>query len=154
MLTVQVFQKHRLVAMHPNKAKLFPAATVLVHRRRGKRGTRSEDSRNARRSHASKQKCRRWRPPGVVGVLHPTRPKKQGNNLGRYLELSERLRIFARKKRRGKRVMRKTTRMKRKVAMARSQLDELTFGTFNVRTAAVSGVNGIGHIDSLPRPCT
>ena len=30
----------------------------------------------------------------------------------------------------------------------RSRLDELTFGTFNVRTAAVNGVNGIGHIDT------
>ena len=42
--------------------------------RRGKRGTRSEESRNARRSHVSKQKNRLWRSRGVVGVvLHPTR---------------------------------------------------------------------------------
>ena len=44
--------------------------------------------------------------------------------------------------------------MKHKVARAKSWLDELTFGTFDVRTAAVRGVNGIGLIDSLPRPCT
>ena len=47
--------------------------------------------------------------------------------------------------------MRKATRMKQKVARARSQLDELTFGTFNFRTAAVNGVNGIDHIETLLR---
>ncbi|CAN0444562.1 unnamed protein product, partial [Ascophyllum nodosum] len=31
--------------------------------------------------------------------------------------------------------------------------EELTFGTFNVRIAAVNGVNGISHIDTLLRPC-
>ena len=36
----------------------------------------------------------------------------------------------------------------------RSRLEELTFGTFNVRTVAVNGVNGIGHIDTLLRTCT
>ena len=30
---------------------------------------------------------------------------------------------------------------------------ELTFGTFNVRTAAVNGVGGIGHIDTLLKTC-
>ena len=41
--------------------------------------------------------------------------------------------------------------MKHKAARARSRLDELTFGIFNVRTAAVNVVNGIGHIDTLLR---
>ena len=63
MLTVQGCQHHRLVVVHPNKAKSFPAATVpavekLGHRRRRKCGTRSEERRNARRAHASKHKCR------------------------------------------------------------------------------------------------
>ena len=35
----------------------------------------------------------------------------------------------------------------------RSRLDELTFDTFNFRTAAVNGVNGIGHIDTVLKPC-
>ena len=48
-----------------------PAAAKLGHRR-GKRGTRSEESKNARRSHVSKQKSRLWRSRGVAGVLHPT----------------------------------------------------------------------------------
>ena len=49
--------------------------------------------------------------------------------------------------------MRKATRMKHQAAKARSRLEKLTFGSFNVRTAAVKGVNGIGHIDSLLRSC-
>ena len=40
-----------------------------------------------------------------------------------------------------------------KPSLARSRLEELTFGTFNVRTAAVNGVNGIGHINTLLRTC-
>ena len=80
MPTVQACQQHLLVVMQPNKAKPFPAATVsaaakLAHRRRGKRGTRREEVRDARRTYTSKQKGRRWRSRGVSGVLHPTRSK-------------------------------------------------------------------------------
>ena len=160
MLTVQACQQHRLAVMPPNKAKSFPAATVpavakLGHRRRGKRGTRSEKRRNARRVHASKQKCRLWRSRGVVRVPYPTRRKNEGKNLGRkHPELSEKRRVFTRQKRRGERAERKSARKKHKAAGARSRLEELTFGTFNVRTAAVSGVKGIGHMDTLLRTCT
>ena len=88
----------------------------------------------------------------MVGVLHPTRRKKEGKNIDKkHLELSERRRAFARKKRRGKRAVSKAARMKHKAARARSRLDELTSG--NIRTAAVNGVNGIGHIDTLLRLC-
>ena len=160
MLTVQACQQHRLAVMHPNQAKSFPAATVpaiakLGHRRPGKRGTRSKERRDARRAQASKQKCRRWKSRGVVGVWHPTRRNNEGKNLvGRkHLELSERQRAFARKKRRRKRVKRKSARKKHTAARARSRLEDLTFGTFNVRTAAANGLNGIGHIDTLLRPC-
>ena len=157
MLPVQACQQHRLAAMYLKKMKSFPAATVpavakLGHRRRGKRGTRSEERRNARRGHARKQNYRRWRSRGVVGVPNPTRRKNEGKNLGRkHLELSERRRVFARKKRRGKRAEKESTRKKHKAAKARSRLEELTFGTLNVHTAAVNGVDGIGHIDTLLR---
>ena len=43
--------------------------------------------------------------------------------------------------------------MKHKAASPRSRLEELALGTFNVRTAAFNSVNGIGHIDTLLRPC-
>ena len=143
----------------PQQGEIVPAATVpvitkLERRYREKRETRSEEKRNVRRAHASNQKCRRRRSPGVVGVLYPTRRKNEGKNLGRkHPELSEKRRIFARKKRRGKRVERKSARKKHKAAGPRSRLEELTFSTFNVRTAAVNGVNGIGHIDALLRIC-
>ena len=160
MLTVQACQQHQLAAMNPNKAKSFPAATVpavakLGHRRRGKRGTRSEERGNARRAHASKRQYRRSRSRGVVGLPHPTHRKKEGKNLGRkhLEELSERRKAFARKKRRGKRAERKSVRKKQKATRARSRLEELTFGTFNVRTVAANGINGIGHIDTVLRTC-
>ena len=87
-------------------------------------------------------------------MLHPTRRENQGKNLGKiHLELSERRRAFAREKQRGKRAERKAARMKHKAARVRSRLDKLTFGTFNVRTAAIKGTNGIGHIDTLLRSC-
>ena len=88
-------------------------------------------------------------------MLHPTRRKNEGRNLSRkHLKLSERWRAFARKRRRGrKRAERKTARMKQKAVRARSRLDELMFGSFNVRTAAINNVNGIGHIDTLLRAC-
>ena len=51
------------------------------------------------------------------------------------------------------RAEKKYARKKHKAARSRSRLEDLTFGTFNVRTAAVNGVNGIGQIDTLLRPC-
>ena len=157
MLTVQACQQHRLAAMNPNKVKSFSAAIVpavakLGHRRRGKRGTRSEERRNARRAHVSKRQCQRWRSRGVVGVSHPTRRKKGGENLGRkhLEELSDRRRAFARKRRRGKRAERKSVRKKHKATRVRSRLEELTFGTFNVRTAARSTASTISGTST---PC-
>ena len=61
-------------------------------------------------------------------------------------------RAFARKKRRGKRAERNSARKNHKAARARSRLEELTFGTFNVRTTAFNGVNNNGYIDTLLRP--
>ena len=95
MLTVQACQQHQPAVMRPNKAKSFPAGTVpalakLGRRRREKRGTPSEKRRNTRGANVSKQKCRRWRSRGMVGVPHTTSEEPR-QNLGRkHLELSER----------------------------------------------------------------
>ena len=90
----------------------------------------------------------------MVGVPYPSRRKNEGNKLGRkHPKLSEKWMVFARKKRRGKRAERKSARKKHKAARARSWLEELTFGMFNVRTAAANGVNGIVYIDTLLRTC-
>ena len=87
-----------------------------------------------------------------MGGPHPTRRKKEDKNLGRkHLELSERRRAFAREEPRGKRADRKAARKKDKAASAKSWLDKLTLGTFNVRTATVNGANDISHIDTLLR---
>ena len=43
--------------------------------------------------------------------------------------------------------------MKHKAARAKRRMQELTFGRFNVRTAAFKGVNVIGHIDLLLKIC-
>ena len=90
----------------------------------------------------------------MLGVLHPRRQKNEGKHLGRkHLELSERRRTFARKKRRGKRAERKAASTNHKADRRRSRLGELIFDMFNVRTTAVDGTNGIGRIDSLLRLC-
>ena len=52
-----------------------------------------------------------------------------------------------------KRAERKSARKKHKAAMARSRLEELMFGMFHVRTAAVNKFNGIRRIDTLLRLC-
>ena len=149
MLTVQACQEDRLVvAMQPNKAKSFPAATVqVVKPPPWKTWDLKRGEYECSGAYANKQECRRWRSRGVLGVLHQARRENEGNYLGRkHLELTERRRAFARRKRRGKRAERKAARTKHKATRARSQLDELTFGTSNVRTAATNGVNGIGNM--------
>ena len=61
--------------------------------------------------------------------------------------------IYSEKASAGKRAEMKSARKKHKATRARPRLEKLTFGTFNVRTAAVNCVNGIGHINTLLRPC-
>ena len=89
-----------------------------------------------------------------MGVAHPTHRENVGKTLGRKhlnTKLSERRGAFARKKRQGKRAVRKGARIRHEAARARSRLDKHTFGMFNVRTAAVNGGYGIGHIETLLR---
>ena len=110
----------------------------MVQRRRGKRGTRSEESRDARRAHACKQKC----DDGEVAACWECCTQHVGRTKPGEKTLE------TKRKAEGK-----AAQKKNKAARARSRLHELTFGTFSVRTAAVNGANGISHIDTLLRPC-
>ena len=118
--------------MHPNKAKSFPAATVPAVAKLGYR----------------RPKVSTMEKPRHGGSAALNTSENEGQNLvGRkHLELSERRRVCAWKKRRGKRAERKSARKKHKAASARSRLEKLMFGMFNVCTAAVNGVNGIAHM--------
>ena len=69
--------------------------------------------------------------------------------MGRHLELSEIQRVFARKKRREA----GDEEMAHEATEARSRLNGLMFGAFNVRTAVVNEVNGIDQIYTLLKPC-
>ena len=87
----------------------------------------------------------------MEGVPHATRRKNEGNNLGRKQNSVKGGGHLLGKGDGGS--GRKSARKKYKAARVGSRLEELTFGTFNVRTAAVNGVNGIGHIGTLLRTC-
>ena len=88
---------------------------------------------DCRTQHVGRRKARTW-----VGNTWRNWAKGKGH----LLEKSD-----------GGRAEKKSVRKKHKATRTRSRLEELTFGTFNVRTAAVNGVNGIGHIDTLLRTC-
>ena len=150
MLTVQSCQQHQLVAIQPNEAKSCPAATCAAEnvgpeaRRVGVLGGHTRVSKSV--DDGEVEVCWECCP------LHVGRTKAR--TLGRkHLELSERRREFVWKRRRGKREERKAACPEHKAARTRSRLDELTCGTFNVRTATINGVNGIGLIDILLRLC-
>ena len=76
---------------------------------------------------------------------HPTHRRNQGRNL----DLSERRRTLARKKRQKNQALRKVAHIKYQAARARRRLQELKFDTFIVHTAAVKGVKGNDHVDFI-----
>lgn len=55
-------------------------------------------------------------------------------------------------KRRG-RAARRTAQKVRAAAKARSEIGELTIGTFNGRTLVFDGANGVGHSKVVLKPC-
>ena len=78
--------------MQPNKVKLFPGATVPKAGTPPPRKTWDPKRVESKCSEVARECCklkcrRRWRSRGVVGVLHPTRRKNQGKNLGRQWHL-------------------------------------------------------------------
>ena len=78
----------------------------------------------------SRQNCR-------VGSAAPTSSEKRANTLLDTWNLAT-----------GQAGGEESPRINHKAARARSWLNELTFGTFNVCRAAINGVNGISHIDT------
>ena len=78
-----MLRRFRCVHIFLKSEIVYRGNRALVHRRRKKRGTRSEENRDARRARASKQKCRRWKSRGVLEVLHSTRRENEGKNLSR-----------------------------------------------------------------------
>ena len=131
MLTVQAYQQHRLVVCIPTTRNRFPRQPCL---RQQSLDTAAESVGPAVRrvespvGHMSVSKR-----VGYGGVEawweccthHVGRTKA---DLGRNLELSEKRRALARKKRQRKQAMRKAARMKHQAARARSRMQELTFG--------------------------
>ena len=154
MLTMQACQQHRLVVMQPTKQNRFLRRPCLrqqswysaaaenvgpVARRVGMLGghTRVNKSVDDGEVEPCWESCTQH-----VGITKARTWVKTTWNWakgGAYLL--------------GKSYGGKTARTKHRAARARSRLDELTFGMLNVRTAAINGVNGIDHIDTLLRPC-
>ena len=147
-------------------AAVLPAVAVSYHRR-GKRGTRSERRREAR-THVSKHPIRRHLGGdgrrGALGLLPPARWNLGTNRAGQKnterkkptaweKRRVEEKKYTARKKRRQGRRGRREARKLRSGARARFRAGELVVGTFNVRTLAFNGKNGIGHSEVIMKVC-
>ena len=65
----------------------------------------------------------------------------------------EKKKRVARKKRRRRRVYRGAANKRNESARARARIGEFTVGTYNVRTLAFKGANGIGHSEIVLNPC-
>ena len=143
-------------------AAALPTDAVSRHRR-GKREVRIEH-RKEDRSHASKHQSREGGGRGVSGLLPPSR-RHLGNNRagrreterGKYSVWEKRRvegrKLDARKKRRRHRRIRRAAQEFCTYAWARSRAGELVVSTYNVRTLAFKGTNGIGHAEVILKTC-
>ena len=155
-----------------DKAKKFLAeffnpaalpADAVSHHCRGKRGVRIEQRREDR-THVSKHQSREGDGHGVSGLLPPSRWHLGKNRAGRREtergkhSVWEKRRVEgrksdARKRRRRRRRIRRAAQKNRTDARARSRARELVVGTYNVRTLAFKGTNGIGHAEVKLKTC-
>ena len=143
-------------------AEALPADAV-PHHRRGKHGARIEQRREDR-THVSKHQSREGDGRGVSGLLPPSRWHLGKNRAGRREtergkhSVWEKRRVEwrkseARKKRRRRRRIRRAAHKIRTDARARSRAGDLVVGTYNVRTLAFKGTNGIGHAEVILKTC-
>ena len=133
-------------------------ADAVSHHRRGKRGARIEQRREDR-THVSKHQSRKGDGRGVSGLLPPSRwhlGKYRAGRRGKY-SVWEKGRVEGRKsdarKKRRRRRFRRAAQKIRTGARARSRAGELVVGTYNVRTLAFKGTNGIGHAEVILKTC-
>ena len=111
----------------------------------------------------SKHQSREGDGRGVSGLLPPSRWHLGKNRAGRretergkhsdwQKRRVEGRKSDARKKRRRRTIRRDAQKLKTD-ARARSRAGELVVGTFNVRTLAFKGKNGIGHAEVILKTC-
>ena len=113
----------------------------------------------------SKHQSREGDGRGVSGLLPPSRWHLGKNRAGRReterrakYSVWEKRRVEgrksdARKKRRRRRRIRRAAQKIRTAARARSRAGELVVGTYNARTLAFKGTNGIGHAEVILKTC-
>ena len=89
---------------------------------------------------------------GGSGVLHPVR-EKQGENRGRQRKNIGWLKKPLEKKRKNGRKTRRVNRSMRRAARLKTRVGQLTVGTFDVRTPALNGNNGLGHVEEILNVC-
>ena len=93
---------------------------------------------------------RRWTGRRGVGRLNPRREEKvQGKNgdkeRGKTEKVTERRKVFARKRRRQGRAERRPLRQNKTRNQAHARGREITVATHNVRIIAVDGTHGVGR---------
>ena len=112
----------------------------------------------------SKHQSREGDGRGVSGLLPPSRWHLGKNRAGRRetergkYSVWEKRRVEgrksnARKKRRRRRRIRRAAQKIHTGARARSRAGKLVVGTYNVRTFAFKGTNGIGHAEVILKTC-
>ena len=170
-----------MTVLNPDAAEFYPKDFFLTAKfaaaakpaaaapgnRRGKRGIRSRKCRIATYFHGSKhrKRCGGGTGRGTSGLL-PPKPclilsthearsisEQKQNCIISCKRTEEKKKRAARKKRRGRRADQRAAKKRKKGARARARIGELTVGTYNVRTLAFKGANGIGHSEIVLKPC-
>ena len=91
--------------------------------------------------------------PYLISSTHEARSisEQKQNCIIACKRAEEKKKRAARKKRRRRRADRRAANKRKKSARARARIGELTVGTYNVRTLAFKGTNGIGHSEIVQK---